>query len=182
MQCDTKITLLLNDLVGRSAVLDGLILFFASYIQYFLVAGFFLFLFYGEKARRRKVEILLTAILSSMIARFGVTSLIRLFYNRPRPFMILPVENLFSESGWSFPSGHSSFFFSMSTAVYIYDKKWGLLFFIVTALMNIGRVMAGVHYFSDVVGGMIVGVLTSYATFFLLRKLKNKNLKVDRNL
>ncbi|MBD3208586.1 MAG: phosphatase PAP2 family protein [Candidatus Nealsonbacteria bacterium] len=174
MQYDTKIILFLNDLVGRSAIFDGLILFFTSYVQYFLVAALFLFLFYEREARRTRIEILLTTIISVVVARFGVTSLIRLFYNRPRPFITLPVNNLFSESGGSFPSGHASFFFSMSAVVYIYNKAWGLVFFIATVFMGLGRVMAGVHYFSDVVGGMVVGTITAYIVFILLRKLETK--------
>ncbi len=75
------------------------------------------------------------------------------------------------EKNWSFPSGHAAFFFALSTAVYFYNKKWGVFFFIASSLLSIGRIMGGVHYPSDILGGAIIGVLCAY----LVRRYILKN-------
>lgn len=69
-------------------------------------------------------------MISAAIARFGLVEIIRLFYHRPRPFLALPqIHALFMDTEWSFPSGHASFFFAMAMANYLYNKKWGVVFY-----------------------------------------------------
>lgn len=63
----------------------------------------------------------------------------------------------------------------MAMAIFLYNKKWGVWFFFGAILMNISRVMAGVHYPSDIVGGAIVGVVVSYLVFFFARRIQAKN-------
>jgi len=58
----------------------------------------------------------------------------------------------------------------MATVVYLYNKKWGIGFFIATILITLGRVMAGVHYPSDILGGALVGVAVAYTVLYLTRK------------
>lgn len=170
MALDVKIFFLLNDLTKQSKIFDNLIVFFASYFQYFLVAVFLLLLFFSAHERRKKFRIFLVTTLSAIIARFGITELIRFFYHRPRPFTTYQVRQLLPESGWSFPSGHAAFFFAVATAIYFYNKKWGTGFFIASILMNISRIIGGVHYPSDIVGGMIVGIATACLVFYLAKR------------
>ena len=171
MMLDVRFLHFFNWLVGTSQVFDVLIVFFSSYVQYVLVAVFLLLVYFSEYSRKQKRSILLVTMISSLIARFGITEIIRFFYHRPRPFLALPVNKLLS-NGWfysdnagSFPSGHSAFFFAMATAIYLYNKKWGIGFFLAAILMNIGRIVAGVHYPSDILGGMMIGIVVGYVVF-----------------
>jgi len=109
------------------------------------------------------------------VARFGVTELIRFFYHRLRPFVTYQAHQLLSGNEWSFPSGHSAFFFAMATAIYLYNKKWGIGFFLAAILMNISRVIAGVHYPSDIIGGAIIGIIVAYVVFYFAERTKLKN-------
>ncbi len=171
MSLDTQIFYLFNNLAGRSPFLDGGIVFFATYLPYLLIILFLALLFFSLHPRWEKLEILLVTGLSVLIARFGGTELIRFFYHRPRPFLSLPgIHQLVSESSWSFPSGHATFFFAMAAAVYFYNKKWGIGFFIAALLISLGRVAAGVHYPSDIVGGALTGVIVAYVTFHIVRR------------
>ncbi len=147
-----------NNLACRSEVSDWVIVFLAGYLQYLLVAIFILFLYFSSHSPRKKIYIFLVVGISAFFARFGVTESIRFFYHHPRPFVAHSVCQLLSKSGWSFPSGHASFFFAMATAIYFYNKKWGIGFFIAALLMNISRIAAGIHYPFDILGGMIVGI------------------------
>lgn len=167
MPIDITLFNLLNSLAGKSGFFDSLIIFLSQYFSYIFLVGFIIFALTMVKEKK---QLLITAFFSSFFARFVITELIRHFYHRPRPFMIFQVHQLVSENNWSFPSGHSTFFFAMAASVYFYNKKWGILFLIAALLMNISRVIAGVHYPSDILGGMIIGVITAYVSFFLLRK------------
>lgn len=170
MPPDTQLLYALNSLAGRSPLLDGGIVFFASYVPYVVVILFLMWAFFRSR-RGERGEMLLVAGLAAFVARFGVTELIRLFYQRPRPFLDLPVHQLLTSREWSFPSGHATFFFALATAVYLYDKKWGAGFFIAALLIAISRVAAGVHYPSDIVAGFLIGAAVAYAAFYLVRKI-----------
>ena len=175
MTLDTQLLYFLNGFVGKSALLDNTFLFLASYLPYLLVAAFLLLLYLSSYSKRNKLYIFCVTTASALIARFGVTELIRFFYHRPRPFMVYPqIHALFVDNEWSFPSGHATFFFAMAAAIYLYNKKWGIGFFIATLAVTISRVVAGVHYPSDILGGMIIGILVAYATFYIAEKWRAK--------
>ena len=174
MTLDLKLFYFLNNLAGKSKIFDVFIVFLASYLQYFLIAVFFLFLYFSIYPKRKKLCIFLTVTISVIVARLGATEIIRFFYHRSRPFVVHQVNQLISINKWSFPSGHSAFFFAMAVAVCFYNKKWGIGFFIAALIMNISRIIVGVHYPSDILGGMIVGIITAYVVFFLIRQKKIK--------
>ncbi len=109
-----------------------------------------------------------------IVARLGVTELIRFFYHRPRPFVAHQVHPLFFDNAWSFPSGHATFFFAMATAIYFYNKKWSIGFFIASILMTLSRIIAGAHYPSDIIGGMAIGMAVACIVFYIAERQKAK--------
>ena len=173
MTFDIKLFYFFNNLVGRSHTFDTLVLFLAAYLQYLLAVVFLLFLFFATYKTREKLRIFWVTVISAGIARLGVTELIRLLYHRPRPFITLHVHTLLVDNEWSFPSGHSAFFFALATAIYLYNKKWGLGFFIAAILMNISRIIAGVHYPSDILGGAIIGIVVAHVVFYFSDKVND---------
>ena len=175
---DVQLFYLLNNLAGQSPFFDGVVVFFASYLPYFLVALLLVLVFFSNSPKREKGELLFVATVASVIARFGVTEIIRFFYHRPRPFLDLPVTQLLTSSKWSFPSGHAAFFFAMATAVYCYNKKWGIGFFTAALLIGTSRVGAGIHYPSDIIGGALIGVGVAYATVSLVRRIASADRHV----
>jgi len=176
MTTDIKLLYFLNILAGKSQIFDFLTIFLASYLQYFLVAAFLLLLYFSVYSKREKLTIFWVTAISVVVARLGVTEIIRFFYHRPRPFLTYQLYPLISENEWSFPSGHSTFFFAMAAAIYLYNKKWGIGFFIAALLMNISRIVAGVHYPSDILGGMVVGIVVAYVVFYIAEKRKTKEI------
>ncbi|MSU74707.1 phosphatase PAP2 family protein, partial [Candidatus Kaiserbacteria bacterium] len=44
-------------------------------------------------------------------------------------------------------------------------------FYIATILMTISRVVAGIHYPSDIIAGALIGIAVAYTTFYFVRKL-----------
>ncbi len=172
MSLDIQLFYLLNNLAGQSPLFDAVIVFFASYLAYILVALFLVLVFFSQYPKREKLQIFWVTVISTIIARFGVTELIRFFYHRPRPFSALDnVHQLLTNGEWSFPSGHATFFFAMATAIYLYNKKWGIFFFLATILITVSRVIAGIHYPSDIVSGALIGIAVAYIAFYFTRKI-----------
>jgi undecaprenyl-diphosphatase len=175
MNLDTQIFFFLNNLAGQSPLFDKVIVFFASYLAYLVVAALLVLVFFSHYSKLEKWTILVVAGTASIIARFGITELIRVFYHRPRPFStLLNVHQLITDTAWSFPSGHATFFFALSTAVYLYNKKWGTWFFGATILITVSRVIAGVHYPSDIIGGALIGIIVGYITFVFAKRIPKK--------
>ncbi len=174
MTLDLLLFSFLNSFAHVSPVVDAGIVFLATYLPYLVVLAFLLLLGYSIRSRKEKFEIFWVTIGSALVARLGVTEVIRAFLHRPRPFLALGLTPLIPESSWSFPSGHAMFFFALSTAVYLYEKKWGIAFLVASGVIGLARVASGVHYPSDVVAGALLGALTAYLVNLLVRSyLKN---------
>ncbi|TSC84421.1 MAG: PA-phosphatase-like phosphoesterase [Parcubacteria group bacterium Gr01-1014_17] len=160
----------LNNLAGQSPVFDAAIIFLAKYFPYAVVLAFLALLFYSGYAKREKIRIFWVTMFSVAIARYGITELIRFFYYRPRPFVAYEIQPLFAEHSWSFPSGHAAFFFALATSLYFYNKKWSACFFLAAILISISRIIAGVHYPSDILGGAFVGIAIAYVVCRITKK------------
>lgn len=167
---DIQLFHLLYGVARQSPSLDATIVFFAKYFPYAIVLAFVVLLIYSGYEKREKIKIFWTALFSTIIARFGVVELIRLFYHRPRPFVAYDIQPLFAEHSWSFPSGHAAFFFALATTLYFYNKKWGVWFFVAALVISLSRIIAGVHYPSDIVGGALVGIAVAYIVFRATKK------------
>lgn len=84
---------------------------------------------------------------------------------RPRPEGF----RLISESGYSFPSGHSmvavAFYGFLIWLILRYEKDtilrrvWSLALFFAVVMIGMSRVYLGVHYFSDVIAGYCVAAV-----------------------
>ncbi len=172
MSLDIKIFYLFNNLAGKWPIFDTAIIFFADYFEYFVVAVFLLILFLAP-FYKDKLKLFLTAVISVVLSRLVITEIIRFLYCRPRPFMAYAVKQLVSENHCSFPSGHAAFFFALAMAVYFFNKKWGLVFFSAAILMTIARVISGVHYPTDILGGAVIGILSAYAVFYSVKKINH---------
>ncbi len=152
----------INNLAGKWSSLDALGLFFAEYLPYVLIA-LLIILFWKKK------RVIFQSLLAGISARFGIVELIRLFWQRPRPFVENNVNLLLEHNGAAFPSGHAAFFFGLSTVIFLYNKKAGVLFFIASFLISISRVFVGIHWPSDILAGAIVGI---FAGWLVLKTFK----------
>jgi len=178
MSIDQYILSGLNSFAGISPFLDSLILFFAKYHIYLMTAAILaaacaaLFRRFSE-ARRPLWEMAIFSISSALVARLGVTELIRFFYNRPRPFEIVELGHKLLEhsSGGSFPSGHAAFVFALAAAVWAYYPRLGILFLLSAFLVGLSRIAAGVHWPSDILGGALVGIGTAWLLSFIFKNL-----------
>lgn len=157
----------LNNLAGKSACFDSIVIFIAQYLAYWLVVAFFALVIL-EKDKKKKFKMLIFSVLSIFLSRIVITEIIRFFYYVPRPFVNNDVFQLiFHETSGSFPSGHATFFFALAMAIMFATRwrTWGLLFFLGAILMGLARVVAGVHWPLDILGGAIIGILSTWIIY-----------------
>lgn len=153
---------------GRYFLLDDGAVFFAEYLPYLLIIGFLYFAF-RRRSRRERFLVFVEGALGVILARGIVTEVFHFFYRYPRPSVALNFTPLITESSYSFPSGHAAWFFALAMAVYYYNRKLGIFYFICAALISVARVFAGVHWPLDVLGGAVFGVLSAMVVHKLLK-------------
>ena len=162
---DLQLFQLINDFAGRWHWLDVMGVFLAKDAAYILVAIVVLIFFFGlprrvkagKRATSRRMAIV--SLASAALARGVVVELIRHWYHRVRPISVDAVHQLVINDKWAFPSGHASFFFALSAGITFYNKKLGLVFFIVSLLMGVARIFVGVHWPTDIMGGILIGCI-----------------------
>jgi len=162
---------LINQFVFKWFWLDILAKFFAQYLGYILI--FFLLLFIVLKFKKY-LRMVIEAFVSAILARFVIVEIVRWIWQRPRPFIEINNVNLLLKhnASPSFPSGHSAFFFAISTIVYFYNKKAGILFLIGSFLICLARIFVGVHWPSDVLAGAVVGIFSGWLVYEVSKKFQ----------
>ncbi len=168
MNIDFYIFQQINQFAGQNVCFDGLAIFFAEYFEYILIFCLLLFLI---KNFKKYLPMVLQSLVAAVLARLVIVDFIRWIWARPRPFIENQVNLLLShELTPSFPSGHTAFYFALSTVIYFYNKKAGISFFIASFLIAISRVFCGVHWPSDILAGAAVGIFSGWFIILLSRK------------
>ena len=131
-----------------------------------------------KKTRPIGFTVLLSLLINLLITNITLKDLVA----RPRPFvvndLIHPLVGGVNKYT-SFPSGHTSGSFSAMFALYRWvPKKIGIPALILAGLVAISRLYVGVHYPTDVLGGLVVGFICSVWAYHLvkmaLKKLEEK--------
>lgn len=168
---EASIILSLNHFVNQSQFLSVLVWFLATYfvwLIFLILVG--LIVFAADK--RRELGIVFYVLISAVLAR-GATELIRFFYHKPRPFEVIGgIDKLFSNYSPAFPSGHATFFFALATAVFLYHRKLGMIFFAMALINSFARVASGVHWPSDIFAGAAVGIITALILYKFFEKIR----------
>ena len=138
---DTVI-LKLTDLVG-------------SYGEIWLIAAAVMLT--NRKTRRCAYTMLISYLLVFGIGQLWLKNVIV----RGRPCNIDRAVKLLVErpTSWGFPSTHTGWAFAAATSVFLHHKKAGIAVLALAALIAFSRLYLFVHFPSDVLGGVVLGVL-----------------------
>lgn len=121
-----------------------------------------LYLLY-KKSRKLKAYLLVPAV------AFGLVSVFRKKCNRPRPYENPEIHTLTrrDKEGQSFPSRHLFSYFLISVLLWSLCPPAGFLMMVSGLILAVIRVILGVHYPSDVIAGMFIGLLSGVCTLLL---------------
>jgi membrane-associated phospholipid phosphatase len=157
--------------------LDNFAINTSASVNYMIVAapvGLFVgSLFDEHKDMRQKSYEVAGAIFLTV----GETFLIKNIVARDRPYVTYPdIRNLATESNLSFPSGHTSAAFAVATSLSLNYKQWYVVApsFLWAGAVGYSRMREGVHYPTDVLGGMVLGIGTAWLTHEGMKWLNKK--------
>ena len=76
---------------------------------------------------------------------------------------------------YSFPSGHTAASFASATALYFAgEKKLWKPALVLACLIAVSRLYLYVHYPTDVLGGVVIGIIAGYLGYRLVKVLEDK--------
>lgn len=142
-----------------------------KWLSYFVAPIFLFFWFYKQK-------ILAVYILLYLVLVVGVSDqigykILKPAIGRDRPNNEVRIKSwvkpLKNPTSHSFPSNHAMNTFALVTSIILIYPflKWWLLPF--ATLISLTRVYAGVHYFSDILGGAFLGSILAVLLFRIFR-------------
>lgn len=108
------------------------------------------------------------------------------FFARPRPFNLLETdpekyafwgkayiypELISKPTSFSFPSGHTASAFAAAIALLWHNRKIGVPVTIFSALMGFSRIYVEVHYCTDVIAGVVSGIICAFIAVLIVKYL-----------
>jgi membrane-associated phospholipid phosphatase len=125
-----------------------------------------------DGAKRRMLPTAALAAAGAAAVAEGLTVLLKHVTERARPPLADPgIEALVTlPESTSFPSGHAATAFAAATAVGVLHPRLRVPLLTVAALVALSRVYLGVHFWSDVLVGSLLGVAIGFLTVRLFQR------------
>lgn len=121
--------------------------------------------------KTRKCGVLVLAALLVMLITNNI--ILKNLIARPRPCATYPelVELVKIPHSYSFPSGHTVSAMAVAFTIFFQNKKFGIITLVFAFLMGLSRLYVGVHFPTDVFGGIIVGFVIALAVYSAEKKI-----------
>ena len=115
--------------------------------------------------RNSKIIIFLLAPLFLLITN----TCLRKLFKRVRPYekLDLDVNGRDNKESFSFPSNHAACSSVIATVIFFINPTLGIFLIICSVITGISRVIAGIHYPSDIVAGWSIGALFGMIGFYI---------------
>src|SRR6266849_1783542 len=110
----------------------------------------------------------------AMVTAMALTDLLKTAFNLPRPFQVSSLGiaargEIPTNPG--FPSGHTTNAFTVATVIWSRYAAWRIPFIVLAISTGVSMIILGLHFPSDVLGGVFLGIFCG--TFILgLAKLR----------
>lgn len=166
----------LNQWAGHLPLLDRIMAFSAQYALEIYALLFMAAWFTLPRPEVGKRHALIVMGLSGVLALFVNLVLSHIWF-RPRPFAVLPhgdfTQLIPHPADASFPSDHASGSFGFAAASYKKSVRWvQVVFTSLAVLVGIARIYSGVHWPTDVLAGVVIGIVSSRLMWRMASKLQ----------
>ncbi len=142
---------------------------------FFIIMWFTMILKGGSRGRIAAFLIIICIIISDQTS----SAIIKNLVDRVRPCNVFPWVHLLvhCSNSFSFPSSHAVNHFAGAFLLSHFYPEYKVWLYLGSFLVSISRVFVGVHYPSDVAGGIIIGLVIGFIVLQLWL-LVNKILKI----
>jgi len=126
----------------------------------------------SKRYRKYGISIILALAVSALIGNMGLKPLIA----RARPFVAYPDLKLLITRplDFSFPSGHTMASFASAVVLSRINVKIAVAAYTLAGLISFSRIYLYVHYPSDVLAGMFLGIIFAIAVLMVYKMIENK--------
>jgi len=130
--------------------------------------GFAAYFGFIKKKSKKAIMIVLALLVSS----FFVDLVMKNIFMRPRPFesYSIFIPRMVRPSSYSFPSGHSATSFACAKMIDYLNHKLGKFAYLLAGLIALSRVILCVHYPSDILCGIVLGIGVAKGINYFVRK------------
>lgn len=159
----------------RSSIMDkimSLITGLGNGLTIWMLIGVILVI--SKKYRRYGIMVIISLVLCFIVGNLSLKPLVA----RVRPFDVKPLLDgllIIPPSDFSFPSGHTMCSFAPSIVIFYMNKKIGFFALILSSLIGFSRLYLYVHYPSDVLCGMIIGIFIGNISIIIFNKAHERN-------
>ncbi len=145
--------------------------FLAGIGDHLLILGLIIVLISWQKRLLSGVQV--TFVLAMTLFSWVLGYLIKIFFYFPRPYVMSGQISLAGDLlDGSFPSNHAIFSLTLAFAAYIFNRKLGLLLFLLALLVSYSRIIAHVHSPADVAGAALLsGLVVALGRKFIYPRL-----------
>lgn len=159
----------------------GILLFIQEYLRIPALDGVMRFITHLGDDGMIWIAIALILLIVRRTRRAGLACAVSMIFNllatnvvlkniiqRIRPYEVINALNILIEvqHDFSFPSGHTACSFAAAWAMWrTMPRGYSVPALILAALISFSRLYVGVHYPTDILGGLIVGVLCAEIAF-----------------
>lgn len=157
--------------------MDNLIIFSARYLYLVEIALVAIYFFFQTRNKQKSI-VLLSVIFLPLAYIFA--QVIAFFYFDPRLFVLGNFTPLISHAPDNgFPSDHMLLASAIASILFLYNKKIGILAWLIAIVVGIARVYAGIHHVIDIVGSAVIAIVSIWITkqYILSQVTKTKMYK-----
>ncbi|MCH5300135.1 MAG: phosphatase PAP2 family protein [Ruminococcus sp.] len=154
----------------RCSFLDVIMPFFSNIGEVgivWIIIGLIMLFF--RKTRSWGIILLCSMLIGYIVGEVAIKNIIC----RVRPCYFVDINMIVSKPhSYSFPSGHSCSSFAAATVLLKMNKRFGIPALILASLIAFSRLYNYVHYPTDVLCGIVLGVLCALLVCYLFKKFR----------
>lgn len=137
--------------------------------EFYVYASLVILLLCFKKTRALGIFFACALLVNVTIVNFIVKPLVA----RVRPYDINTAVSLLIKkpSGFSFPSGHASAAFAIVTVLFCRKNKFRFAALALSLLVVFSRIYLYVHFPSDIIGGIVFGVIAGILGYLIARQI-----------
>ena len=182
MELDQKLFIWINSFAGKSSIVDNLASILCSdHFFPVLLSLLLLGLWFGSNNLKNRViyqKCVFISFIGLAIANLNV-ALVNFIFFRDRPFNNHEVTLLFYEpTDSSFPSNAIAATTALACGIWIANKRLGSISFGAVLIFGFIRIFSGIHYPIDILGGLLIGILSTVVARYIIKLLDPIVIKI----